>query len=1233
MLYNYDAKKCLNGWWDIRFADQWNQGKYLVPSVWNKSPNAIREKGEKYFNKTPEDFSETNEYLFDAFGYPLEWNKYSEADIRRKVQIRKQEGKRYFLVFEGVAPIYILFVNGAYVGSHTDPSLPYIPDITEYTVSGENEILLEIRDFTLIDGKKSIFLCGNGMLYDFRGIWQDVYLLERDEVYMEDVTIKTSVRKNELMLTYVIKNTAEKSVDCVICSKVEGEETVKIPDKFISAQKGTTEITFSIPWKCPELWSPNNPRLYALKVNLGNGMYTERFGFREVWVDGYNLMFNGYPIHLFSDWGHKMTQFNHTGAWVQKWFDMMKDGNMNHSRLHTHPHPRFILDMADEQGILITGETAIFGSGGCQAGDSEEYWENARRHVINFVKRDKNHPSVIMWSVENEMRWNGDKTDLPKKQLPLLRLLFNELDDTRVAYHEGDSSWWNEKEQTMLSRHYGKECSGMGWWDKSQPLNSGELACYHYASPNNTMHILGDRVWEDYRYIDRAAAIDLALTAEDARANDVICLGPWNISCLSNLRPSMELVKLMYEDYTAAGVKPLQVMPGSSEFEFWKEGKGYFPQESFNIQAHAFRPFAVIDSDRQSQYFIGNKVNRTLNIINDTAKEQEGILTVGFGKHEFTENICVKRGENLRFSFKLVISEEGECEYSVKFNGKSQLKRTIHVAAKQKIRSSKRIGILGNPKIGKIIENAEVIKDTFNAYDIILIEKNTVKEGSGLNQVVRDYLGNGGRVMLMEQEISLFPGLQMKTRPVLKAFIRDSASPVLKGIGEEELEFWGSEPFTQLSGDSYVVEYMYEKGRGDYAFPIIDSGEGGFGHGDMDNTALFEAVEGKGIILACQLRISDKIDSIPATRKLLQNMFDYLESWKPSFQKVLLTNKLEEALDFDGNVILDASEEVLEYFKLEKVIEEEGIWQGIKKNDIRWLNNEDLCGIETFSYSRAGAQNYKVADFAFKGDLEALVVTPSRSILKELFIFGGQSEPLRAYTASNYCYYGQNEENMLVGKSDNIYISSFHVQGRIRFERLKNFLIRSLGGRFETSLLEGEITAKGESKGYPEQVYLCPQEVNVDIFVKMLESTTYQTERMNPTAILDMAPFQTLQCEEGFIHASGSLCSYIFYTIESRTVRKDVGNDLGIPNPDALTFLELIGNGDVQVWINAKPVAALLLKGEGIISDVEIERGYNHVFIRWTARQESDILRTYWRNISRKAETGFKFIAKTYSGN
>ena len=176
-------------------------------------------------------------------------------------------------------------------------------------------------------------------------------------------------------------------------------------------------------WPDAQWWSPENPKLYQLRTTLSQNGQTlettfERFGFREVWIEGADLMLNDHPLHLFSDCGHKVTSYYYTEKYIKRFFSMLRDGNMNHTRLHTHPNPQIIIDIADEEGILITCETGMDGAGRAQGANVPEYWVAAEDHIRRFVRRDKNHPSVILWSVENEMRHN-DSMEPCRKHLPV----------------------------------------------------------------------------------------------------------------------------------------------------------------------------------------------------------------------------------------------------------------------------------------------------------------------------------------------------------------------------------------------------------------------------------------------------------------------------------------------------------------------------------------------------------------------------------------------------------------------------------------------------------------------------------------------------------------------------------------------------------------------------------------------------------------------------------------------
>ena len=93
-------------------------------------------------------------------------------------------------------------------------------------------------------------------------------------------------------------------------------------------------------------------------------------------------------------------------------------------------HPEYYLDAADEAGILIVDETAIYGSAKSMPADDPIYLDMCKKHVERLVKRDRNHPSVVVWSLQNEMRW-VDGRDGYKLHIPELMQIFRELGSTR----------------------------------------------------------------------------------------------------------------------------------------------------------------------------------------------------------------------------------------------------------------------------------------------------------------------------------------------------------------------------------------------------------------------------------------------------------------------------------------------------------------------------------------------------------------------------------------------------------------------------------------------------------------------------------------------------------------------------------------------------------------------------------------------------------------------------------
>ncbi|HNX14869.1 MAG TPA: glycoside hydrolase family 2 TIM barrel-domain containing protein [Oscillospiraceae bacterium] len=1281
MIYRFDEKICLNGWWDILPvyddspcekipAKGWLEKKYLVPSFYNKPYDAVRKPGEKYYCENPNIVSDPDtENLFDAFGYPAEWTKAKRIWVRRTFELRPQTGRRYFFIAEAIGPTATIFINGKEAACSHEYTLPTEVDITSYVVDGKNELVLFLDDYERDENGDSLHGTGNWLTNQMRGIQRDVWLIEKGDVYIDDLTIVTSVREKTLKLKYVIKNTTDSAMNLIIKPTIKGNpvEIPEITGKISAQSEATTEI--SIAWENPKLWDTFTPNLYYIRTAvLSDGTeidhMTERFGFRELWAEGDKLLLNGHPLHLFSDFGHKATPYSYTRGWIEKWFSMLRDYHMNHSRLHTHPHPELILDMADEAGIYITSETNMHGSGSGQAAADIRYWQNGQQHVRDLVKREKNHPCVILYSCGNELRWTGRQTEMMKTEAPKIRALFNELDPTRIAYHEGDSSLWDETTQEMLSRHYGKDVSGIGWWDKTHPLNSGEMCLYHYLGHNNMLQFIGDDAWREYDRLTAAATKDLVYVVEDARSNGVCCLGPWNMSCHMNLRPHGEKT-FTYKDYTAPGMKPLFVKEGVSEFDYWSKnaGKGYITQPGTEDAALAFRPLAVIDRSRRTGFYPDVPIEREVYIVNDTKRAIIGVFTCAIKRgasilRRYSCKINMERGETKKLNFTL--KPVGKCgNFTEVLTIKSGLRelehreKPIRISAPKKFTLKNKIAVIGSGYFKELLSELgaafEYHPQTFDGFGTLIIEKDAVEAGSGLNKAIKTFAENGGNVLIFEQRISPLPGVKLVQKPVQSAFIRSFDTVLTEEIENDDLAMWSEDPYTLISGDAFVARKMYQKDDGTYIKPIIDSGEGDFGDGDLSLTPLFEIAVGKGKVIACQLRVTEKFTEIPAARQLIFNMLRRAEQTdaKKKAPKVLGTfaeaaAALSTARKGDEFIIFRVGLKMAEIITEKtgipiKLTEDpEGIYGGVRSGDISELSgvsNEDLSGMERVSYCSPESENIPVAKYLIqpaKG-IEALVETCPQNCMVPLYEHKNRSEMLRSYCAMNYCYQNNEQPKILAAKfkfnGATVWIScfDFELNKRGRFGRFENQLKRNLGIRTDAgALLDGGIEPTNGSKGCPERIYT----ISADQFPPevALHFTKYLTERMNASPILAAANFEEKHSSEGDFIVTGD--TLIYFTLFSPTARKNLGSNIGVPDPGAQTFADIEANGEISLWINSQEKGTANVSGSAVFADLELESGLNHILIRYQPKNGAGPFKINWRNILRHPESDFNFSTK-----
>ena len=361
---------------------------------------------------------------------------------RRTFNLNKKANEKYYINFEGVDSSFYLYINGKFKGysqiSHATSEF----DITELAVNGENTI-----DVLVLKWCISTYLeCQDK--FRFSGIFRNVYLLTRPKNHITDYKIDTTIEGSNGILTFH----NESPVDIRIV--INGKST--LAPKNLSTNITVPDV---------KLWSAEEPNLYTVELRTRTEKIIESIGFREVSIDGHVFKINGEPVKLK---GVNRHDFNcETAATVSledlaKDIHLMKELNVNAVRTSHYPNsPEFYM-LCDKFGIYVMDEADLEMHGACTRDGRyeinlwEEYAENefftpgiTDRHVA-LVERDKNRPSVIIWSLGNESSFG--KAFFPGANYIKHR------DNTRPVHYEGlqnaDPKYYYTELVDMVSMMY-----------------------------------------------------------------------------------------------------------------------------------------------------------------------------------------------------------------------------------------------------------------------------------------------------------------------------------------------------------------------------------------------------------------------------------------------------------------------------------------------------------------------------------------------------------------------------------------------------------------------------------------------------------------------------------------------------------------------------------------------------------------------------------------------------------
>ena len=389
---NYDD----SGWKNIRVPLSWEMANYGKPVYTNV--------GYPFQDKAP--------------NANVGWEKYGVTDhnatgfYRRTITIPETwKDKRVFVHFDGVYSAAVVWVNGKYVGYSQDSNTDAEFDITGFVTTGDNQ--LSVRVYRWCDGS---YLEGQDM-WHLSGIHRDVYLVATPKVFVSDHYISSTLNNNatsgsmSVKLTVDNRNTISttKTLQVSLLDR-DGKQIATETETYSGTAKAEKTVTLnSLSSLHP--WSAEDPYLYTVVVSQKNENGTEemafstKYGFRKITKSGNLIYINGKRVY-FKGVNTQDTHPEYGRAidmeTMMKDLTMMKQANVNTVRTSHYPRQPKMYAMMDALGFYVMDEANVECHGNQGLSNNSSWITAMDDRTKRMVLRDRNHPSVIFWSLGNE---------------------------------------------------------------------------------------------------------------------------------------------------------------------------------------------------------------------------------------------------------------------------------------------------------------------------------------------------------------------------------------------------------------------------------------------------------------------------------------------------------------------------------------------------------------------------------------------------------------------------------------------------------------------------------------------------------------------------------------------------------------------------------------------------------------------------------------------------------------
>ena len=398
----------LNGEWNY-IVDVQEEGYYdyrMNPTPWGFFRNAKPQK--------PEDLIE---YDFDkspTMQIPGDWNTQDErlffyegtVWFKKNFNVKTDdgfiEGRNKALLYFGAANYDCrVWVNGKEAGHHVGGFTPFNFDVTEMLKEGENTVIVKVDNKRHAEDVPTLIFDW----WNYGGITRDVKLVKVTPVYIEDYNVQmVSLEGRRLAFSARL-------------SKAEAGHTVTIDIPELKLKKAVTtdadgRVQMFAKFK-PQLWSPENPKLYQVNISLDNATtITDEIGFRTIETRDKQILLNGQPIFLKGISIHDEKpngggRANSTEDALQL-LTWAKELGCNFVRLAHYPHHEYMVREAERMGILVWSEIPVYWT---IAWKNPATFANAKQQLTDMISRDHNRANIIIWSIANETPHSAERDD------------------------------------------------------------------------------------------------------------------------------------------------------------------------------------------------------------------------------------------------------------------------------------------------------------------------------------------------------------------------------------------------------------------------------------------------------------------------------------------------------------------------------------------------------------------------------------------------------------------------------------------------------------------------------------------------------------------------------------------------------------------------------------------------------------------------------------------------------